>query len=481
MLKNGLSNIIGAIIRLAISVITVPLLIRFLGLETYGLWTLISTAIAIISLAEGGLSVSATVFLSHDLDKGDNEALSETLTTITTFIFILATIASVSMCVCANLTIDLFGSMSIDRRSIGIAGIQIASVAVWAKLFQQVMMGVEQACQRYQEMNILNVLQSTIINIGILTIAYFGGNLIQLMQWTVLVTALASIGHIVICYESLKNIDLRIKWNIKRSLEILKYSSLTWTATIGTVLFSQFDRVIVSNLLGINALGIYAAITNVASQINVLSALPIQPLVPFISRSWNNENRDLSVITKKIHQVVRTNSVLSLGLGLIFFVLALPVMQYLLKRIPSHQEILEFRSAVIIYSIYSLNAVGYYVLLATNGAKLCTIIVTVSGVISLMFILLGAASQGVLGAIAGNAGYMLTISLIAVGMNRIEIQRSVWIKWFWIPMLWFVLSILASMNINSDLAIQVPLLVTQLITISSWLLVLQIKDLNHAT
>lgn len=67
MIKNGFYNVVGAVIRIGLTLLTIPLIIRLIGVEEYGLWTLVSTMIGIVGLAEAGLAVSTTVFLSRDL------------------------------------------------------------------------------------------------------------------------------------------------------------------------------------------------------------------------------------------------------------------------------------------------------------------------------------------------------------------------------------------------------------------------------
>ena len=77
MLRNGFFNLAGSMIRLGLAVVMIPLLIHLIGVDEYGLWTLVNAALSMAALAEGGLSISTTYFLSADLAADDNVAISK--------------------------------------------------------------------------------------------------------------------------------------------------------------------------------------------------------------------------------------------------------------------------------------------------------------------------------------------------------------------------------------------------------------------
>lgn len=95
--KNGYYNAVGGIIRIGLAILTIPLLILLIGVGEYGLWTLVSSVIAIVTLAEAGLATSTTVFVSQDLGKEDVDGLSQTLTVTVGAMLTLATFAAISL------------------------------------------------------------------------------------------------------------------------------------------------------------------------------------------------------------------------------------------------------------------------------------------------------------------------------------------------------------------------------------------------
>ncbi|MFK0732839.1 MAG: oligosaccharide flippase family protein, partial [Gloeotrichia echinulata HAB0833] len=276
-LKNGFYNAAGGIIRIGLAILTIPLLIRLIGVEEYGLWTLASSVIAIIALAEAGLATATTVFVSQDLGKEDVDGLSQTLTVTVGAMLILATLAAIALWFGAETLVNFFPKLSTEQSLTAVQALQIAGVAVWARLLQQIVVGVEQAYQRYGVMNFLITLQSVLNNLGLLVIALLGGRTVALMHYQVYLSVVSLASHICLVWSLVNKTKININLNTTRVLIILKYSLFTWLSSLGSVLFTQCDRLILGTILGTYSLGTYAAITTITSQINVLSSLSVQP------------------------------------------------------------------------------------------------------------------------------------------------------------------------------------------------------------
>jgi O-antigen/teichoic acid export membrane protein len=275
-LKNGFYNVFAGIIRIGLAILTIPLLIRLIGVEEYGLWTLASTIILVVALAEAGLSTATTVFVSQDLNKEDFDSLSQTLTVTIGGILILATFVCISLYFSADIIVSLFSKLEKSQHLAVVHALQLGCLVVWSRLLQLTLIGVEQAYQRYSLLNILNTIQNFSLSLGLVGIAWLGGRTVELIQWQALISILILIGHIWIVRSLLQHLHLRPIWNKEKVLAIADYSFTIWLLTLGTAIFSRGDRLIVGYYLGSESLGIYGGVTEIASAINSFSAL--QPI-----------------------------------------------------------------------------------------------------------------------------------------------------------------------------------------------------------
>jgi O-antigen/teichoic acid export membrane protein len=451
MLKNGFYNTVAGVIRSGINVLTIPVLIRSLGVEEYGLWTLASTVINVVILAEAGLSTATTMFVSQDLAKDDADGISQTLTVTGGAMLGLATLAAIVLAVGAEPIISSFSKLDRSQHLIAVHALQIGGIVVWTKLVQQVLIGIEQAYQRYDLLNLLNTIQSLLTGVGMLTVAWLGGRTIELMQWQALVGVVIFIAHVYLIKLLTKSTKLRLQWDRSKGLTVARYSLQTWFTSLGGVLFAQADKLIIGAIFGSRELGIYAVITNIASQINLFSYLPVQPLVPKITQHFATPDADRVAFDQQIKSALEINFSIALGAGAMLFTFAPLVLDMLIHDATNANYILSLQIVAIAYSFASVNAVGYYILLATDAVNVCMKIQLISSVGSLLIIYLGSLHFGIIGAAVGNAGFMGTLLMVYMGMKKISIPVSQWLTWIAFPVLWFVGSIIINSVVKGDL------------------------------
>jgi O-antigen/teichoic acid export membrane protein len=105
--------------------------------------------------------------------------------------------------------------------------------------------GVEQAYQRYDLMNLIGTMQSLLTSMGMLSIVWWGGRTLELMEWQALASILILVSHIWVVRSLLPNASIRVAWVKEKAIEVGKYSSMVWLSLLGGVLFSRVDRLIV--------------------------------------------------------------------------------------------------------------------------------------------------------------------------------------------------------------------------------------------
>ena len=465
LLRNGLYNVVGQTLRGAASLLAIPFLIRFLGIREYGVWSLAYAVLAVLAMSEAGISVAAAVFLSKDLAKRDFAEFGKTLTIILIGAVLVSVVLGLLLWFAGPLIVrSLPGFEVADRVHAGRA-LQIASIAVSILVLQRTLVGVEQAFDRYATTNVLELVQSLVTNVGLVVVAWSGGRTIALMKWQVFAFALLLAAHCCVVFLLLHRKGLSFDWSAEKARRMLRYSVATWTATLGSAAFSQFDRLIVGGVLGPSVLGVYAVITNITSKINSFSATAVQPLVPSLSR-----DASLSGAEGRIRQATRLNALIAIEAGIFLYVLADWIMRMLAPGATARQDILGLQIAGVIYALYSLNAPGFYILFSIGAARTNAAVTLSSGVVSLALILVGARYFGLLGALAGNAGYLGTFLLVVAGLKKTGIALSRYLHWMAFPLLCLAIAFIVGTMLPGHLLWRTVFVVTQAALFMLWFL-----------
>jgi O-antigen/teichoic acid export membrane protein len=426
MIRNGFYNFAGSFIRQGLTFISIPILIHLIGIENYGLWTLVSSILGIAGLAESGLSLSSIVFLAQDLEEADHKEISKTLTVIVLGIFILATLWSSLLFIFADPITHLFKNLSVDQSLVVIHSLKIGGFLLWTRLVQQICTGIEQAYKQYRAIAIFTTAHTIMTNIGMIGVASQGFKVITLMQWCLFVNILTLIANIIFILFLLRQISLRFTWDQEKSLEVLKYSLSNWVLTIGSALFQQGDRLIVGALLGGKILGIYATLTSIAVQINILSATILQPVLPEISAVNIIKNKYKK--SKNLVSAFYVNTFIALGLGQLLLILAPVIIKVFLPEDLDLNEIFFYRLMLLVYSIYSLNAIGYYILLGLRLTKISLLVQLGSGSLTLLLIYFLSIHMGLPGALIGNIGYLGVCLINYTAIKEIGMGTKIFLK-----------------------------------------------------
>ncbi len=429
-LRNGLYNVGGQVVRGAIAVLAIPFLIRFLGISEYGVWSLACAFLALLAMCEAGLSVAAAFFLSKDLATDDKREAGRTLAFILLSAALLSAAIGLLLWLCGPLVVRQFMAFGRGERWEAGRALQIAGFGAAILILQRTLVGIEQAFNRYGVINTLDLAQALLTNLGLVAIAWWGGKTVAMMKWQVLASALLLLAHAGVVIRLFRNHEMRFGWCGTKARRIFRYSLATWTATLGTAAFSQCDRLIVGGLLGAPVLGVYSAITGITSKINSFSGTAVQPLVPALSR----DKAIKASVEARIGQAVHLNALIAIGSGIFLFVMADWVMRVMIPGESGPSEILGLQVAAVIYGLYSLNAPGHFILFAVGEPRANAVVTLSSAIASLGLIFLGARYFGLLGALAGNAAYLLTLVLIISGLRKVRISLLQYVSWMAFPL-----------------------------------------------
>lgn len=465
MIKNGLYNGITSILNIALGILVIPVLIRMMGLDAYGLWIYATAVIGIVELAEMGLSVSTTFFVSRDLANRDNRSLSETLSIICGLVLIVATIGAVAVWLLAAPLAHLAANLDPEQQVRATYIIRLGAFVVWVAMVQRVLIGIQQAFQRYDLLNLIASTQALLAYLSMLAVAFAGGGPEQLMVAYMVVTGMAFVANSIAVRFLLRPYAISICWNLQRVPVIARYSLSTWFISLGSALFSKGDRILVGAVAGTAVLGAYGAITSVVSKINQLSAAVVQPLLPSISGLSTRKNGTNQELLQHYRQAVELNTLVSFGLSGILLLLA-PILSFVLVNQQSDELINSLVLATIIYGLYSLGAVPWYTLIARGKTTTVLRVNLLAAIVSLTLITVGAIQYGLMGAIVGNVGYLLILLLYIFAEHDLHIKPGSFGFWKEISFLWYLVVIGLSIILPTILVVRVFVaLVTSLVLI----------------
>jgi len=341
---NAIMSMIQVVVIGGILFVLYRFLLKTIGIEQLGIWSLVLGTTAVTQIANLGLSGSVVKFVAKYVAKGENENVSSV---------IQIAFLSVGIFMALILTIGYpiakwILSLVILPESLpsALAILPYAFLALWTMIVTSIFQAGLDGYQRIEIRSIL-LMGGALLHLllcfmlapryGLMGIAY--ARVIQ--NFTILISSWILIKR----YVPLLSI-FPSKWNKNIFKEIIRYGMNFQVMTVATMLYDPTTKVLLSKFGGLSMVGYYEMASKMIKQFRALIVSANQVLIPVIA--------DLKEKTpKKIQSVYLTSY------NLLFY-LALPLYSLIIVSIPlvSNLWIGHYENIFVLFGI--LLAIGWF-------------------------------------------------------------------------------------------------------------------------
>lgn len=403
--RNSIINTAGMVGRFALGILSVPILVRVLGLKTFGEWALLQSIVSLAGLAEFGISSALAVRYAQATAVA-NAALAAQIRNASFLILTLTGLLSAVVLVVVGLVGPQISTWSTVERSIWFGCLATAPGGL-LRLWQIWFVGLETGLGDYATQARVETFSLLLMNLATIVLAFAGFGIAGLALATSVVSGLSVLMHFIVV-RNRHRLSPRIEWSTTGMPDLLGFGVRHWLSNLGGMLFTKCDRLVVFAVLGGQGAGYYAACVSIVSRINELSAIPIQPVVPLLSAAQSDGS---SEDTRQLFRTVlhRSGAIVTvLGVGVIAWAPFLGVLS-VGERPDAVIEALIVMSAI--YAGYSAAAPGHYANLGFGRPGRNAILAMLCGVGALGAIDGLGKLFGLAGAAAGNIVYCGILAL----------------------------------------------------------------------
>jgi len=192
LMSDGVFNNTSLLISGLLSIVLVPIMLRGLGVESYGLWVAALSVAGTVGLFDFGLGMSVTREVAASLTSG---AGSEPAPFVKSagIIFCLVGIAGGIIIAFLGLPLSSGLHLSGANRQIAPSVFALAGVAFLADRLLGFTTGVLRGLRRFDITNLLVSVAAIIRGVGIIALIKLGTGLVAVMMWQVLAAAAAAL------------------------------------------------------------------------------------------------------------------------------------------------------------------------------------------------------------------------------------------------------------------------------------------------
>jgi O-antigen/teichoic acid export membrane protein len=285
--KNTLSNIVGTTLPMIVALLTVPIYLRYIGTKRYGVLAVIWGLLGYFGFMDFGFGRAVTQRMAK-LSNASNLEVSNMLWTALVATFVLGLVGSFGLWMSADYILKHLVTMSESSR------IEVSSAVNWMLLFlplllpTSVLQGAMQARFRFNELNVIQVLGSTLGQLIPLAVATSGCIGLASLVPAALAARLVTISLLV--YSSCRHVPLYGKpvFEFSHFKSLVNYGGWISVMTLVAPFLVTVDRIVIATLSGARAVTYYTIPFDLVSKATIISYSLSNAIFPRLA-SFNAE------------------------------------------------------------------------------------------------------------------------------------------------------------------------------------------------
>ncbi len=282
LLRNSLWNLSGVALPSIVALATVPVMIHGLGLEGFGVVTLIASVIGYFGLLDVNLSAGAIKYLSQYHTQQDTTRFAQTFWFGAFFYGLLGVAGGAALFLSAPYVLDYVFSVSESARADTLLALQVAALGFLLSQVQNYLLVVPQALQRYDRSAQSEILFGIIGNLAAAAAAAAGTGIAGVIAARVAVGALNLVWLMRVLHYL--KLPLQPAWPARDVVRAMThFSAYAYLSRLAMLFHQHGDKLIIGTLAGPVALAFYTVPTQLAGRILGLSFRLSSVIFPRVS------------------------------------------------------------------------------------------------------------------------------------------------------------------------------------------------------
>ncbi len=297
--RNSLWNLLGLALPIAAALVCIPLLVRLLGVERFGILTLISAVFGYFGVFDLGIGRSLTKFVAERADRGDGEESARLIWTALALLLLLSVAAAAAVALLAPwLTRTVMSvSASFQRETVG--SLRVLALGFPMMFAGNGLRGVLEARGRFGLTNAVRAPLGVFNFAGPLVALHFADSLMAATAMLVAGGALACLSYLALCLAVTPAMRRHPDVDLSVVRPLVRLGGWMTVSTIVGPFMVYLDRFVIGAVASMSVVAYYTTPYALVSRLWVLPLSLIGVLFPIFSRAFLADRERASALLFK--------------------------------------------------------------------------------------------------------------------------------------------------------------------------------------
>ena len=301
ILKNTMALYTRQVIVILISLYTLRIVINTLGIEDYGIYTVVAGFVALLGFLPGTLASATQRFFSFAMGEGDKVKLYQTFSVNLVLYAVIALIAWTILQTVGLWYIENYLKIPEERTLAAVSIYKMVTISFVVSIFSSPFIAIIIAHEDMHIFALLSVIDTILKLIAVILLNYVvGDNLVLYGKFLLVSSLVIAIAYILVCFKRYSECQLkRFHWNSKLLKESIGFTGWTLFGQLSTAFRNQAVTILINQAFNPATVAARSIALTVSSQVMVFSSNLNTGLYPPIIKSYaaGNKEQMLSLIS----------------------------------------------------------------------------------------------------------------------------------------------------------------------------------------
>jgi O-antigen/teichoic acid export membrane protein len=298
-IQNVLYGVLDYVAYPVAMLLVAPLLMHTLGVDGYGVWSVMAAIVSGASIIASGFGDAAIKQVSQSRTS-DPAAVLITVRTLFLVSGMLAVLFALPVAVASPWIAGRMSQGNVVLRVDCTVSLLMVALLILQRSVESVFISTQRAFERYGPAVRISILA----RIGSLAVGTLMAGLFHRVWIMLLATALCNIAATILQHQRVCLLlgaeHLWPRWCTAAIMHLFRFGKYTWLLALSGVIFGQLDRLVLGMWLGASSIASYAICAQIAQPIYGVAAAGLHVLFPYLSHraadgSYAGFNRAIAI------------------------------------------------------------------------------------------------------------------------------------------------------------------------------------------
>lgn len=278
--RNTIWNLVGQLLPMVVAVVTIPLLVRGLGVARFGVLSLAWILVGYFSIFDLGIGRALTKLVADKLGANEEDTIPPLAWTALSLMFMLGGLGGLVTFAISPWLVHRALQVPAELQAETLRGFSLLAVSMPIVTVMSGLRGILEAQQRFRILNLIRVPTSIFSYAGPLLVLPFSPSLVPVIGVLVVGRVLGLLAHLFACFHAMPG--LRRNFVLRRSVmfPVMRLGGWMTVSNIISPIMVYLDRFLIGALLSVSAVAYYTAPLDMLSRLTIIPGAMVAVLFP---------------------------------------------------------------------------------------------------------------------------------------------------------------------------------------------------------